>query len=337
MAAGRISLLDQLRVQYGNKLKLGKDINGRVVATVEEGQEEKYDIFGIEVTKEYFDKFKERKFDVLDKKDVSLSVLKIYATSEDYKENAPEYTAAAESVIEGIKKEVLLDFPQVKKPSKEKEHVLFSSHIADLKYLFEYATEKVDGLNKSLERAEASYQNCEKAIEKLKLQAIFLEAKEKYKEEITNLREEIKLCAEEIENEFEAHLKDHYLPSGKNLDPELVSLLNSGIILRSHEIDTIANTHKSNPTMLRLISDYAKNKKIEVNDYSNMLFRLAEGHGKEERKAFLGNAKVVLDVVGEDEIKAKQRIQMKETFLNLFDRDGASLDNYILSPVENAE
>lgn len=336
MAAGRISLLDQLRTEYGNKLKLGKDINGRVVATVE-GQEEKYDIFGVEVAKEYFDKFKERKFNVLDKKDVSLSVLKIYATSEDYKENAPEYTEAAGKLIEEIKREVLLDFPQVKKPSKEKEHILFSSHITDLKYLFEYAVEKVDELNKSLEKAEASYQNCEKAIEKLKLQAIFLEAKEKYKEEMINLKEEVKSCIKEIENEFETHLRDHYLPSGKNLDPELVSLLNSGIVLRSHEIDTIADAHKSNPTMLRLISDYTKNKKIEVNNYSNMLFRLAEGHGKEERKTFSGGAKVILDVVGEDASKAKQRIQMKEEFLNLFDRDGASLDNYILSPAENAE
>lgn len=336
MAAGRISLLDQLRTEYGNKLKLGKDINGRVVATVE-GQEEKYDIFGIEVTKEYFDKFKERKFDVLDKKGVGLSVLKIYANSEDYKENAPEYTNAANRVIEDIKREVLLDFPQVKKPSKEKEHILFSSHITDLKYLFEYATEKVDALNKILERAEASYQNCEKTIEKLKLQAVFLEAKEKYKEEMINLEKEVKACIEEIESEFETHLKDHYLPSGKNLDSELVALLNSGIVLRSHEIDTIADAHKSNPTMLRLISDYTKNKKIEVNNYSNLLFGLAEGHGREERKTFSGGAKVVLDVVGGDINKAKQRIQMKEEFLNLFDRDGASLDNYILSPVENAE
>ena len=159
----------------------------------------------------------------------------------------------------------------------------------------------------------------------------------KYKEEMENLREEVGLCVGEIENEFEAHLKDHYLPSGKNLDPELVSLLNSGIVLRSHEIDTIADAHKSNPTMLRLISDYTKNKKIEVNNYSNLLFGLAEGHGREERKTFSGGAKVVLDVVGGDINKAKQRIQMKEEFLNLFDRDGASLDNYILSPVENAE
>ena len=193
MAAGRISLLDQLRIQYGNKLKLGKDINGRVVATLPE-EEQKYDIFGVQVSKEYFDKFKERKFDVLDKKNVSLPILKIYATSEDYKENAPEYAEAANRVIEDIKREVLLDFPQVKKPSKEKEHILFSSHITDLKYLFEYAVEKVDALNKILERAEASYQNCEKAIEKLKLQAIFLEAKEKYKEEMENLREEVGLC-----------------------------------------------------------------------------------------------------------------------------------------------
>ena len=165
----------------------------------------------------------------------------------------------------------------------------------------------------------------------------FLEAKEKYNEEMINLKEEVKSCVEEIENEFEAHLKDHYLPSGKNLDSELVSLLNSGIVLRSHEIDTISNAHKSNPTMLRLISDYTKNKKIEVNDYSNMLFRLAEGHGREERKTFSAGAKVVLDVIGEDVSKANTRIKMKEDFLNLFDRDGASLDNYILSPVENAE
>lgn len=336
MAAGRISLLDQLRTQYGNKLKLGKDINGRVVATLPE-EEPKYDIFGIEVTKEYYNKFKERRFNVLDKKDVSLSVLKSFATSEDFSENAPEYTNAANRVIEDIKREVLLDFPQVKKPSKEKEHKLFGSHIADLKYLFEYATEKVDTLNKCIERAEASYQNCAKDIEKLKLQAVFLEAKEKYNEEMIALREEVKSCVEEIENEFEAHLKDHYLPSGKNLDSELVSLLNSGIVLRSHEIDTIVNAHKSNPTMLRLISDYTKNKKIEVNNYSNMLFQLAEGHGKEERRTFSAGAKVVLDVVGEDVSKANVRIQRKEEFLNSFDRDGASLDNYILSPAENAE
>ena len=336
MAAARITLLDQLRAEHGDKLKLEKDIYGRVVATLPE-EEPKYDIFGIEVTKEYYNKFKERRFNVFDKKDVSLSVLKNFATSEDFRENAPEYTNAANRVIEDIKREVLLDFPQVKKPSKEKEHKLFGSHIADLKYLFEYATEKVDTLNKCIERAEASYQNCAKDIEKLKLQAVFLEAKEKYNEEMIALREEVKSCVEEIENEFEAHLKDHYLPSGKNLDSELVSLLNSGIVLRSHEIDTIVNAHKSNPTMLRLISDYTKNKKIEVNNYSNMLFQLAEGHGKEERRTFSAGAKVVLDVVGEDIGRANVRIQRKEEFLNSFDRDGASLDNYILSPAENAE
>ncbi len=336
MAAARNTLLAQLRAEHGDKLKLERDIYGRIVATLPE-EEPKYDIFGIEVTKEYYNKFKERRFNVFDKKDVSLSVLKSFATSEDFRENAPEYTNAANRVIEDIKREVLLDFPQVKKPSKEKEHKLFGSHIADLKYLFEYATEKVDTLNKCIERAEASYQNCTKDIEKLKLQAVFLEAKEKYNEEMIALREEVKSCVEEIENEFETHLKEHYLPSGKNLDPELVSLLNSGIVLRSHEIDTIANAHKSNPTMLRLISDYTKNKKIEVNDYSNLLFQLAEGSGKEERKTFSAGAKVVLDVVGEDVSKANVRIQRKEEFLNSFDRDGASLDNYILSPVENAE
>ncbi len=336
MAAARNTLLAQLRAEHGDKLKLERDIYGRIVATLPE-EEPKYDIFGIEVTKEYYNKFKERRFNVFDKKDVSLSVLKSFATSEDFRENAPEYTNAANRVIEDIKREVLLDFPQVKKPSKEKEHKLFGSHIADLKYLFEYATEKVDTLNKCIERAEASYQNCAKDIEKLKLQAVFLEAKEKYNEEMIALREEVKSCVEEIENEFETHLKDHYLPSGKNLDSELVSLLNSGIVLRSHEIDTIANAHKSNPTMLRLISDYTKSKKIEVNDYSNVLFQLAEGSGREERRVFSEGAKVVLDVVGEDVSKANVRIQNREEFLNSFDRDGASLDNYILSPVENAK
>ena len=74
MAAARNTLLAQLRAEHGDKLKLERDIYGRIVATLPE-EEPKYDIFGIEVTKEYYNKFKERRFNVFDKKDVSLSVL----------------------------------------------------------------------------------------------------------------------------------------------------------------------------------------------------------------------------------------------------------------------
>ena len=89
-----------------------------------------------------------------------------------------------------------------------------------------------------------------------------------------NMIEDHEKRVKELRDQFTVYLDEHYAASPDKLDAATMQLLNSGICTAA-ELARLAERHADNPTMLRIVGSYAKQKKEEKHISSDDRMRYA--------------------------------------------------------------
>ena len=125
----------------------------------------------------------------------------------------------------------------------------FSEKLSKAKANMESAQRDTKDPNKSQTMAEAKY-----IVAKGEYQIAEDEARRGYLEMIENHNKK----TAELRKVFNEFLDDHYSASPDKLDAATMQLLNSGICTPA-ELARLVDRHQGNPTMLRIVGEYARN------------------------------------------------------------------------------
>lgn len=208
--------------------------------------------------------FEKRTFE-LNGRTVPLKTMEIYATSADYAERMPELQKEARKYYDQVAAEVKAIYAPDKTAEEAAVHPIFTDYIDDAKRIFEDACTKYDKIYDAVENArriwkdaKSDFQDGSISLERYKLN--YLEAEERFKQDMKSLREENDEKIKAIRDQLETHAKAFYRASADKLDNDTLTLLRSGILTDS-ELESLAKKFRDNPTMYRLVGKFAGERK----------------------------------------------------------------------------
>lgn len=262
-------------------------------------------VCGMIVDDQLYEEYQNKKYEVgLEAK--PLQTVEIIASSKDY-DQFPELKAKAQRVVEQVQKEIK-EYYAAKDGREEyivMKHDTFDGYLRDLQDIHAKAApermqlkEKMDQARKRWEENQREFKDDEHYLAREKVR--YLDAQEEYKNGIWALQQRTKEEIKAVQDEYEKHVADFYAANGNRLDDAAVRLLNSGIKLTDAEIDGMVGKSRSNPTMLRLISDHCDKQGIG-NKSARIFGSLARKNGADEREAFKVVADMVKKAVSENE------------------------------------
>ena len=275
----------------------------------------------------------------------SLDIVEFYSTTENCKVFYPEMVAEAKKIAEQIQKEIR-EYYAAKDGRKEyvaMKHDTFDGYLKDLQEIHAKAAperiqlkEKMDQARKRWEENQREFKNDEHYLAREKV--VFLDAEEAYKAGIKELQRRTQEEIKAVQDEYEKHVTDFYAANGNRLDDAVVRLLNSGIKLTDAEIDGMVDQNKSNPTMLRLISDHCEKHGIE-NQSARIYGSFARKAGSDEREAFKVIADMVEKAVSENETTSSVWSKEDSHFKRLSDQQIGAMSTFYIHPAvsETAE
>lgn len=296
-------------------------------------------VCGIVVDEDIFKEYQGRKY-LVDGKEIPLSTVEIMAHSKEY-DVYPKIKAQAQKIVEHVQKEIK-DYYAAKDGRKEHiamKHDTFDGYLRDLQDIHAKAApermqlkEKMDQAQKKWEEDRREFKDDEHYLAREKVR--YLDAQEEYKNGIQALQQRTKEEIKAVQDEYEKHVDDFYAANGNRLDDAAVRLLNSGIKLTDAEINGMLEQNRSNPTMLRLISDHCDKQGIG-NQTAREYGHLARKGGADERKAFKTVADMVEKAVSENEIHASIWAKEESHFKRLSDEQIGAMGQFLVRPEES--
>lgn len=301
-------------------------------------------VLGIVVDDDIYDKYQfdketgRRRMYTLCGQERSLDIIEFYAGSADYAKESPELVKEAKRIAEGIRKEIKQHYAA--KDGREEyiamKHDTFGEYLRDLQEIHaKVAPERIelkqkwDEAQKRWQEDQREYKNDEHGLAVAKVR--YLDAQEDYKNRVRDLQQRTQEEIQAVQAEYEKHVTDFYAANGNRLDEAAVRLLNSGIKLTESEIDGLVEQNRSNPTMLRLISDHCDQMKIE-NQSARVYGSLARKGGVDEREAFKVVADMVRKAVSTDEITADIWSKPESHFQRLSDQQIGTMGEFFVRP-----
>lgn len=276
--------------------------------------------------------------------ELTLDLVEFYSTAEGRKVLCPEYVEDAKRIAEQIRNEIkeyyaAEDSRDEREEDMAMKHDTFDGYLKDLQEIHAKAApermalkEKMDMAQKRWEENQREFKNDEHFLAREKV--IYLDAREEYKRGVEGLQKRTQAEIQDVQTEYEKHVTDFYSANGNRLDDAAVRLLNSGIKLTESEIDGLVEQNKSNPTMLRLISDHCDKLKIE-NQSARVYGSLARKGGADEREAFKVVADMVRKAVSTDEITADIWSKPKSHFQRLSNQQIGAMGDFFVRPVSS--
>lgn len=273
--------------------------------------------------------------------ELTLDLVEFYSTAEGRKVLCPEYVEDAKRIAEQIRNEIkeyyaAEDSREEKEEQTAMKHDTFDGYLRDLQEIHAKAAperralkEKMDMAQKRWEENQREFKNDEHFLAREKV--CYLDAQEEYKRSISELQRRTREEVEAVQAEYEKHVTDFYVANGNRLDEAAVRLLNSGIKLTEQEINGLVEQNRSNPTMLRLISDHCDQMKIE-NQSARVYGSLARKGGVDEREAFKVVADMVRKAVSTDEITADTWSKPESHFQRLSDQQIGAMGEFFVRP-----
>ena len=217
-----------------------------------------YYIYGKEVDKETYLKYENKKFDV-DGQELSMSALRVWATSKEIDEELPEKAAAAREIYN----EILRDIGSSEKAAPTKKtHKSFTSYIDELNNTFAQYNKKRASLVSDMNDAQREYDKAmrdtsasegRKLIAEGKLEEQKQEFNKQFKTLVTSFEEETK----SLRKEFAVLVEDVFRATPDKIDAPSMQLINSGIMNVS-DLEYMAQQFRHNPAMLKVIAQHAK-------------------------------------------------------------------------------
>lgn len=268
----------------------------------------------------------------------SLDIVEFYLTAESCKVFYPEMVADAKKIAEQIQKEIR-EYYTAKDGRKEyvvMKHDTFDGYLRDLQEIHAKAAperiqlkEKWDQAQKRWQEDQREFKGDEHYLAREKVR--YLDAQEEYKNSVRELQQRTREEIQAVQAEYEKHVTDFYSANGNRLDDATVRLLNSGIKLTDAEINSMVDQNKSNPTMLRLISDHCEKQRIK-NQNAQVFGSLARRAGSDEREAFKTIADMVKKAVSEDETTSSVWAKEDSHFKRLSDQQIGAMDAFWVRP-----
>lgn len=268
----------------------------------------------------------------------SLDAIEFYAGSADYEKESPDLVNEAKRIAEQIRKEIKHYYAA--KDGREEhiamKHDTFEGYLRDLQEIHAKVAperrelkQKWDAAQKRWQEAQREYKYDEHSLAVAKVR--YLDAQEEYKNSVRELQSRTEKEIQAVQAEYEKHVTDFYSANGNRLDDAAVRLLNSGIKLTDAEIDNMVNQNKSNPTMLRLISDHCDKQGIG-DDITRTYGVLARKAGSDEREAFKTVAGMVKNAVSDEEITSNVWSEPDSHFKKLSDEQIGAVSTFLVRP-----
>lgn len=265
-------------------------------------------IAGIEVDEKIAKQYEKKKYDVPGEKAMPYSTIELLANSQEVAEEDPELRDKCKAIVDQVRAEVVTLQRQENGLSFKPKHDSFTGYIEDLKTLYASAAAEREELKQKHQKEVAKWKEIETTaktdLEQSRAKANRLEANNNHDIQLKDLQARTADAISEIRAHFSAHVSEFFTPSGTRLDPDTVSLLNSGLKLRESELNALFERNKSNVTMLRLLGDYAKDHNMETRE-GTMFYNRAMSGGSYEIGLFDTVADMVSKAVSSDDVTSK--------------------------------
>lgn len=246
------------KMYYSKRLQPGKDIEPK-----------EYRIFGYEVDAATFKKYNRQDYRVGFGFHTLIGV-EMWATDPDRVKQYPEEAAKAKRIIEQIIAEIT--GKDVKNMNNPKTAADF---IAALNDIYTESRATYDALYGAVEKAKAKMDRANEEwkapdCKKRELaQAKYDIARGEHRVAEDELRNEYRKMmtghdqkVSDLRKQFADYLDEHYSASPDKLDTATMQLLNTGIC-KPAELARLVDRHHDNPTMLRIIGNFARNLRDE--------------------------------------------------------------------------
>ena len=247
---------------------------------------------GIVVDEELYEKLVARRYDIApDWKDVPLETVEIAADSKDYAKY-PEWQKKCREIVEQVKAEIK-KYYSAKDDGKEYEimkHQDFTGYVEDLRKIQEDMGNKAQSLRGTVEKARETWKRVANdrgasEVSKVSWKAEYLKAEESFKTAIANLYTEMNGELDKVQEQLQEHLDDFYGPNGSRIDDTTMKLLDAGFPFNEAEFDRLISGYTDNPTMLRMLAQYAENNNLR-SELVSVLERYANQRGRKELEYF---------------------------------------------------
>lgn len=246
----------------------------------------------IVVDEELYEKITARRYDIApDWKNASFKAVEIAADSKDYAKH-PEWQKKCREIVEQVKAEIREYYSarDGRREHKSMQHQDFTGYIRDVQKIQADMGDKAQKLLGTVEKAREDWKrvaNDKNASEvsRTSWKAAYLQAEEKYKSAIADLHSEMKEALDKVQAQFQEHLDDFYRPNGARIDETAMKLLNAFFPFDKAEFDRLIGGYTDNPTMIRLLDQYAENNGLR-SEMVALLGHYAKLRGKKEMECF---------------------------------------------------
>lgn len=246
---------------------------------------------GIVVDEEVYEELAAQRFDVSpDWRNVPFETVEIAADSKDYAKY-PEWQKKCREIVEQVKAEIK-KYYSAKGGRKEyaMKHQDFTGYVEDLKKIQEDIGSKAQSLRGTVEKARNDWKRVinDKSISELgraEWKAAYLRAEEDFKTAIADLHTEMNEALDKVQEQLQEHLDDFYGPNGSRIDDTTMKLLDADFPFNEAEFDRLISGYKANPTMLRILAQYAENNNLR-SELVSMLGHYANQRGRKELEYF---------------------------------------------------
>lgn len=249
-------------------------------------------LLGIIVDEKLYEKLTARRYDIApDWKDVPLETVEIAADSKDYAKY-PEWQKKCREIVEQVKEEIKKYYSAKdgRKEYKTMKHQDFTGYVDDLRKIQEDMGNKAQSLRGTVEKARETWKRVANdrgasEVSKVSWKAEYLKAEESFKTAIANLYTEMNGELDKVQEQLQEHLDDFYGPNGSRIDDTTMKLLDAGFPFNEAEFDRLISGYTDNPTMLRILAQYAENNNLR-SELVSVLGHYANQHGRKELEYF---------------------------------------------------
>ena len=246
---------------------------------------------GIVVDPELYEKLTARRYDIApDWKDVPLETVIMAADSKDYA--GTEWQKKCREIVEQIKTEIknYYSAKDGRKGYKTMRHRDFTGYVSDLRKIQNDMGKRAENIRSKVEKARSKWKEVSRdtkasEVSKASWKAEYLQAEEDFKTAIADLHTEMNAALDKVQEQLQEHLDDFYGPNGSRVDDATMKLLNAEFPFNEAEFDRLAGGYTDNPTMLRILDQYARAHELS----SRMVVTLsyyAKQRGRKELEYF---------------------------------------------------
>lgn len=230
-----------------------------------EPQPDKLTIFGYEVEPSVFRKYNHQNYSI-GFGFYDLAAVERFATDPSRISKFPEHAEEAKQIMQKIIAEITGRKENIVKDSRTA-----ADFITALQDIYNESRAVYDSINANVEKAREKMDRAHEAVKEARgadagvsnakyeiAQAEYKLANSEVRPAYNHMMNEHDAKVNALREQFAAFLDDHYAASPDKLDSATMQLLNSGICTPS-ELSRLIDRHKDNPTMLRIVGNFARN------------------------------------------------------------------------------